>query len=219
MKKSFLILPIAAMALSACSSISTDRVLLESMPADADVYVNGELVGKTPYSERLDSSFSHEVVIKKEGYVDQNLFISTVESKPFITFGPLTKADYYKSLSPKEVVFKLKPDFLPAEPEEDKFAGLSKAIDTAMKLRGEGKLGASEYKYVLTTVADFYSPGLFDEVALDPSYDEHKKEDAKAREILSAQAAFGAELFTHDQYIKAIEEIIAKYAPAPAEAK
>ena len=215
MRKSFLILPIVAIALSACSSVSTDRVLVESMPSGADVYISGELVGQTPYAERLDSSFSHEVIIKKAGYADQNFVISTVESKPLIRFGALSKADYYKNLSPKEVVFKLKPDFLPSEPEEDTFAGLSKAVDTANKLRDEGKIEGSEYKYVLTAVADFYSPGLFDEVAVDPSYDDLKREDAKSKEILHAQAAFGAGLLTHCQYVKAIEEINAKYAPAP----
>src|SRR2546421_11168546 len=74
-RRTHALLAIALTFLSSCVSV---HVL--SAPAGADVYVDGELVGKTPckFKAKTIVGVSYEVIVRKQGYRD---FRQVVESE------------------------------------------------------------------------------------------------------------------------------------------
>ena len=102
--KKILLLSIAAALLSACSSVKfSEDVTVDSMPSGADVFVNGEVVGKTPMVVSLDSSSVYEIKLVKEGYKDQTVSLASIRTNPLVKFGPLSDMGYYKELTPAPV--------------------------------------------------------------------------------------------------------------------
>jgi hypothetical protein len=62
-----------------CATILSDshqRIILESSPPDANVYINGEYYGRTPLMAVLSKSFSYSVIFTKYGYYNSNLHIN-----------------------------------------------------------------------------------------------------------------------------------------------
>ncbi len=167
MIRKLLALSLLASVLTACNvtdQLGTQKIAFNSTPCGADVVVDGNAIGKTPCETRLDSTVTHTVVLKKEGYAEKQYTIATEESKPTVKFGALEKEGYYKNLVVPTEENNLKPDFLPETPEEDKFAGLSKALVAAEKRKADGKVGDCEYQYLVQESLEFYAPGMKAEV-------------------------------------------------------
>ncbi len=157
MKKIFL-LSVTAVLLSACSSATfTEDVAIESMPSGADVFVNNELVGKTPTTVELDTSSVHEIKLVKEGYKDQVVSIASVRATPLVKFGPLVEMGYYRNLTPAPVESDMKPTFLPAAKGLNPFGDMASNIVKVDEMRKSGKIGAEEHSYLLKQITEFYS--------------------------------------------------------------
>lgn len=61
-----------SIALTSCAMImsgTSDKVAINSNISNADIYINGRLIGKTPAIVKLSKSKEHEIVVKKEGYI------------------------------------------------------------------------------------------------------------------------------------------------------
>ncbi|MBI4546130.1 MAG: PEGA domain-containing protein [Gemmatimonadetes bacterium] len=75
--KSFLAaagLALILMAAAGCAALfnsKTDPVAIQSMPSDADIYIDGNLRGRTPITLELQAKKTYTIVFKKPGYRDQ----------------------------------------------------------------------------------------------------------------------------------------------------
>ncbi len=157
MKKILLITSIAAL-LSACSSVSfTENVPVNSTPCGADVFVNNELVGKTPIVLSLNTAEVHEIKLVKEGYKDQVISVASVRADPLVKFGPLVDMGYYKTLEFDATKGDMTPSFLPATKGTNAFGDMAASIVKVDEMRKSGKIGEDEHSYLLKQVTEFYS--------------------------------------------------------------
>ena len=113
----------------------------------------------------LDKSMTYTVVLKKAGFKDETFSLASTEQNPFIKFGPLTDAGYYRVFTPNPIEGKLVPDFLPATPGEKKFEGMSEAIMKADALKKDGKISREEHLAMIEAIFEFYAPGVKADVA------------------------------------------------------
>lgn len=63
-----------------CASLLNDTnppVSITSNPSDAAVYVDGNLMGRTPLTQKMSVKDQHTVVVRKEGYRDGTRSIGT----------------------------------------------------------------------------------------------------------------------------------------------
>ena len=165
--KKLLIPSLMAALLSACASnpLTQETVKVDSVPSGAEVVVGGEVKGKTPCMVDLDKSMTYTVVLKKAGFKDETFSLASTEQNPFIKFGPLTDAGYYRVFTPNPIEGKLVPDFLPATPGEKKFEGMSEAIMKADALKKDGKISREEHLAMIEAIFEFYAPGVKADVA------------------------------------------------------
>jgi hypothetical protein len=89
---------VAAAALSAAACAHYQNVGVESDPPGADVYLDGELVGKTPTQLEVGRDGAHSIYLKREGYRPELVLLERHEANDGIDF--LTPADVTKRLSP-----------------------------------------------------------------------------------------------------------------------
>jgi len=74
------------------------NVGVQSDPSGADVYLDGELAGKTPTQLEVGRDTVHTVYLKREGYRPELVLLQRHEANDGIDF--LTPADITKRLSP-----------------------------------------------------------------------------------------------------------------------
>lgn len=64
---------------SGCATLfkgTTEPVSYSSSPAGADVYVNGQLMGKTPFQIDMESNKSYTIQFRKTGYQDRTVVLN-----------------------------------------------------------------------------------------------------------------------------------------------
>ena len=140
----FLIACLQVHLITSCSTpkVTMQSVPIASIPLDADVYANGILIGKTPVAVNLERNRTHQVVIKKEGYVPQCITITrNIDQRKLYTKAGLEALDdmcFFKSpefglgsvqsvLEEEEITGKfssLEPNSIVAELKADAVAGL-----------------------------------------------------------------------------------------------
>jgi hypothetical protein len=73
--------------------VSPGSVSVESNPSDAYVYVNGDMVGKTPYVVTGLSSGNHEFMVTKNGYYNWKKTVNVVEGEQLSIYAVLQSID------------------------------------------------------------------------------------------------------------------------------
>lgn len=75
------VLMFAAVLLSGCGTLfngSTGHIAVSSTPSEANVYVNGNLVGQTAMTVELDNHTKNQTItVKKEGYREASCVVAT----------------------------------------------------------------------------------------------------------------------------------------------
>ncbi len=156
MKK--LLLPIiATLALTACSSLTNERITINSCPQGAVVVINKEVKGTTPLDICLPKDGTYEVTFVKEGYKDQKMTIASLKQNPYVKFGPLVDMGYYKKLTPSCQKNEMTPNFLPAFKGTKAFEDMQRNIDTVDQLKKDGKITTCEHSYMIKKIVEFYS--------------------------------------------------------------
>lgn len=79
----------------------TGVLTVQSEPSNAQVYINGDDVGRTPKSRTLDVGI-HNISVKKDGYVEWNKEVEIVEEKstpiyPFLVLEELIPSNIWRS--------------------------------------------------------------------------------------------------------------------------
>ena len=156
MKK--LLLPIvAALAVSACSSLTDECVKIDSTPRGAVVVINDEIKGTTPLDVCLPREGTFEVKLVREGYKDEKVTFTSLKDDTFIKFGPLVDMGYYKTLTPSNEKNEMTPAFLPPYKGTKAFDDMQKNLNTADQLKKDGKISDSEHSYLIKKIVEFYS--------------------------------------------------------------
>ena len=156
MKK--LLLPIvAALAMSACTSITEEQITINSSPEGALVMINDEIMGVTPLSISLPKSNTYEVTFIKEGYKNQTMTLASLRRNDYVKFGPLVDMGYYKKLTPSCEKNEMTPNFIPAFKGTKAFDYMQRNLDKVDLLRKDGKISEKEHSYMLKKIIEFYS--------------------------------------------------------------
>lgn len=84
MKKSIAVLCIISfLSLSGCATLfkgTSEKVNMESSPVRADVYVNGQFMGKTPMQLNLAVKRSYAIEFRAKGYQSRTYHINNVDA-------------------------------------------------------------------------------------------------------------------------------------------
>jgi len=75
----FCLLATTILIMNGCATIfkgSTDTVSYSSDPSGAKVYVNGILMGRTPFQLELKSSQTYTIEFRKEGYENRTVILN-----------------------------------------------------------------------------------------------------------------------------------------------
>lgn len=88
----------SAVWLAGATCAPYQKVGIESSPAAAEIYVDGDLVGETPAEVRVPTGEDHSVFIKKQGYKSRLVVLNRNEPQDGIDF--LTPADIRVRLVP-----------------------------------------------------------------------------------------------------------------------
>ena len=84
--KLFIILGALLSALSGCATLidgDTQSVTFQSSPSDAEVSINGVVVGTTPFTISLDRGDGNQVSIQKNGYETVSMELNTAINPTF----------------------------------------------------------------------------------------------------------------------------------------
>ena len=75
----FSLIAVAVLTFSSCATIfkgSTDEVNFSSDPVGAKVYVNGDMLGITPFPIELKSNKTYTIEFKKDGYETKTVLLN-----------------------------------------------------------------------------------------------------------------------------------------------
>ena len=112
----FLFFGALGLLLAGCATFTQGTrqvVSIETDPPGAEVYRGGELLGTTPLEHAFSRKVAHRLVIRKEGYEDEEVLLYTVDNEAadqFIRFSVEQRRGSYQSLEPEEVSLTLTPN-------------------------------------------------------------------------------------------------------------
>ncbi len=202
--KKILLLSFVAALLSACSSVSfTEDVTINSKPCGADVFLNGELLGKTPVAIELDTKGVYEIKLVKAGYKDKIMNLASVRDDQFIKFGPLVDLGYYKTFEVDLEGVGMTPDFLPTSKGTNAFGDMAAYVVKVDEMRKSGKIGEDEHTYLLGQLTNFYADDV--KTKNDKGFNEMTVKIAKADGMLESGE------ITKEEHSKMVKKITDSY--------
>lgn len=163
LKKVTLLVPalLISVFVTGCSSDGVgEKVEVTSYPAGADIYVNGEEVGQTPYELSLGRKSTAKVRLEKDGYKTEEVMIAPKDnehSQDIVQFGPLHDIGYYQDLTPNPISVQLVPDMIPTSRSADQYAEMSQLISLVDQQRENGEIDPIEHKYKVEKIIEFYT--------------------------------------------------------------
>lgn len=75
-----------ALVASACACAQYQRVGVTSNPPDAEVWLDKQLVGRTPLELRLDRTRAHAVYVKRDGYKPELVVLEQLRAPDGLPF-------------------------------------------------------------------------------------------------------------------------------------
>ena len=165
----FIILLTAILTLfftSACTSNmvntfqSKQEVTIESIPSGSDVYMDGELIGKTPMVLSLRSDISHEIYFQKEGFKSTSEYLDPIfkaDKTPYVQFGLAKDLGYYYQLSSDYIISELLWESLPNSAGIAPFETMSELITEADNAKFSGTISAEEHKIIMRQIVELFN--------------------------------------------------------------
>lgn len=156
---------LASLLFTSCASLSNNEliskqtVLVDSIPQNADIFYNGELVGSTPMELSLPTGIAHKVTLNKEGFKNQTGYFnpsSHNQEKPFLKLGLVQDLGYYYALAPERLVLELEWDLLPSTPGITPFISMGDLTNKADKMFESGVISEENYRIIINQIIDFF---------------------------------------------------------------
>lgn len=139
--------------------IHKQKIKLDSIPSESNVYIDGKFYGKTPMELDLQSDISHEIHFKKNGFKPSKEFLHPVyknRKKPYIQFGFAKDLGYYSKLSSDQIIANLEWEFLPESYGITPFCDMSKLTIKADKSLSLGEISLEEHEIILKQIIDLF---------------------------------------------------------------
>lgn len=76
----FLVFVVITSIFSGCATVfkgSTERLFINSFPSGADVYINNQKKGTTPYTAELITNNTYQIKISKDKYKDAEIIVKS----------------------------------------------------------------------------------------------------------------------------------------------
>lgn len=162
----FLSLVLILFFTTACSTIvennlqSKQEVLVESVPSDSDIYMDGEFIGKTPMVLRLRSDLNHEIYFQKEGYKPTVKHLNPIqkyEKQPYVQWGLAKDFGHYYKLSSDHVIAEMYWDSLPNTVGITPYEAMSELIAKADNAMSSGNLTLGEHKIIIRQIIELFN--------------------------------------------------------------
>lgn len=157
---------LASVLFTSCASLSNNElmskqtVLVDSIPQNADIFYNGELIGSTPMELSLATGIAHKVTLKKEGFKNQTGYFnpsSHNQKKHFLKLGLAQDLGYYYALTPEQIVMELEWDLLPSTFGITPFISMGDLTNKADKMFESGVVSEEDYRIIINQIVDFFS--------------------------------------------------------------
>ncbi|MBC2596115.1 PEGA domain-containing protein [Ruficoccus amylovorans] len=155
-----LLISVFATGCSTFEKGSPEAVEVQSFPPGANVYVNGDLVGQTPYTVELGRKSTATVEVEKDGYRTKTVSVAPIEnenSRDVVQFGLLHEVGYYQSLSPNPISVQLVPNEIPTSRSADQYGEMLELISVVDQQRESGQIDPVEHKYKVEKIIEFYT--------------------------------------------------------------
>ena len=139
---------------------SKQEVSINTIPTNADVYMDGEFIGKTPMVLSLRSDVNHNIYFQKEGFKPTEEYLNTIykhEKEPYVQFGLVKDLGYYYELSTDNVLTELTWESLPETRGINPFETMSSLIAKADNAKSSENLSADEHKVIIRQIVEFFN--------------------------------------------------------------
>ncbi|MGB0371125.1 MAG: PEGA domain-containing protein [Opitutales bacterium] len=163
----FIVCLVALFAFSGCETVQSafrsglpQSVTIDSVPSNADVYVNGAHLGTTPVTTELPRKVTHEVMVKKDGYVVQREFFTPTrneKSHDFIRFGLMEDLGLYFDLTPTDMLSQMRHSLVPIVASNEPFEEMAYRVMLADALLDSGAISRSEHSTIYQELVSFYA--------------------------------------------------------------
>ncbi|MEM7674204.1 MAG: PEGA domain-containing protein [Verrucomicrobiota bacterium] len=162
-----LVCVLAIFAFSGCETVQTafrsglpQTVTIDSVPASAEVYINGDYYGITPVTTELPRKVTHEVVIERDGYVLQREFFTPQRnelSQSYIRFGIMEDLGLYFDLTPGDMVTEIRHSLIPVVVSNEPFEEMTYRVMLADALLESGSISKKEHSVIYEKLTRFYT--------------------------------------------------------------
>lgn len=135
-------------------------VTVESFPDDSKVYINGAYVGNTPLTLELPRRATHEVTLRKDGYIVQRKFFTpqrNERSQNLIRFGLMEDLGLYYDLTPTDMEARLRHSLVPMIKSSEPFAEMAYRVMLADALLDTGAISRAEHSEIYNRLTEFYA--------------------------------------------------------------
>jgi hypothetical protein len=139
-------------------------VRIDSYPRGARVYIDGEMIGKTPLSAELRSAKTYEVVFERAGYKPYVEYVGPdldLKQDPFIKIGPLEAHGMYNRLGPNPLQVELEHELVPDIAGTNLLNEMRLKTDQLDTHLDEGIIPIEEHRYVTQQLLDYYDDESF----------------------------------------------------------
>lgn len=145
---------------STSSFLATDRLKVDSNPAGAEVWVNGEKRGTTPVELSLVSTDVYELQLRREGFRTERVTVYShlsQNAKTGVRVNPLVSRGYYSSLIPNPVEVNLISTLIPENPNAPKtWEEFSLRLNELDRWLAQGRVSDQNHRLIKRQLIEFY---------------------------------------------------------------
>ncbi len=142
------------------SFLSKETLKVDSNPAGADVWINGEQRGRTPVDVRVPSGDMYYVEIRREYFRPEKVEVFSHLSdsgRSGVRVNPLVTRGYYSSLSPNPVKVDMVSVLIPEDPDAPKtWEEFSSRLNQLYLWKKQGSISDGIFKVIHRQLIDYY---------------------------------------------------------------
>ena len=167
---------------SGCATVikgTTQGIPVNSEPDNADVLVDGQLVGTTPTTVEMKRKRDHLVTIEKDGYQPKTIAVvkdiggavfGNILAGGLIGWGVDAASGAQYNLNPKTISVKLEPvSSMPAGSENDSQSDFIAKLNALDELKENGQITDEEYGKGRLELFKKYMPEMVPDEQADPA--------------------------------------------------
>lgn len=147
---------------SGCATIKKgrdQRIVVESVPSGATIFVDGREAGRTPKAFWLARMNGYQISVRKRGFADATDFVRTVANEydaKFLRLGADYATGAMNDLVPSSFRFEMRPAMLPEVRGSDPYYEMAALVLEADSMRDRGEISRRDHRYMVRKIVEFY---------------------------------------------------------------